>query len=119
MGRIRLNRSEKQVLRWIEQHPDDAMPPASLFQYLCRDCIILEKKGLIRCARIEGGEIEAVGLTRDGEDYLREDTQGDSRWSLPRLRKVETIAYILMMFAAIALSIVTVMLLVVLVVSGF
>lgn len=73
MERIKLSKDEKKILWWIEKHPNELFPkefPAHKFN-LCGH--LLESKGLVKCGKIEGGEIEAMRLTSFGKFYLMEN----------------------------------------------
>jgi len=71
MERIRLSKNEKEVLRLVSL--GDICPdtyPKHTFALCVRS---LERKGLVKGAFIEGGDVEGARLTRNGRDYLIEN----------------------------------------------
>ncbi len=72
MERIKLSKAEKKVLGLISKHGVQSLDtiPRSQVRRALRS---LEEKHLIRAAWIEGGDYEAVRLTRNGKDYLIEN----------------------------------------------
>ena len=72
MERIKLIKEEKKVLRLLSKHGVQSLDtiPRSQVRRALRS---LEEKHLIRAAWMEGGDYEAVRLTRNGSDYLVEN----------------------------------------------
>ncbi len=72
MGRIKLIKEEKKVLRLLSKHGARSLGtiPRSQVRRALRS---LEEKHLIRAAWTEGGDYESARLTRDGRDYLIEN----------------------------------------------
>lgn len=69
MKRIRLTKEEKKTLSLLYKHGGDALDtmPRSIVRRALRS---LESQSLVSVAWVEGGDYEAVRLTRDGKDYL-------------------------------------------------
>lgn len=70
MERIKLSKNEKRILRELNR----GASIKDIREIMHRDivsgnCYLLETKGLVRCGYIEGGDVEAVALTRFGKDY--------------------------------------------------
>lgn len=67
-----LSKNEKKVLLLLNKHGGDALDtmPRSVVRRALRS---LESQALVQVAWIEGGDYEAVRLTRDGKDYLIEN----------------------------------------------
>lgn len=72
MERIKLSKDEKKVLRLLNKHDSEALDIIARSQ-VRRALRSLEKQNLVRVAWIEGGDYEAVCLTRDGKDYMIEN----------------------------------------------
>lgn len=72
MERIKLSKNEKKVLRLLDKHGQDALDtmPRSVVRRALRR---LESLSLVRVAWVEGGDFEAVMLSKDGKDYLIEN----------------------------------------------
>lgn len=72
MERIRLSKTEKKVLLIVDKF-NGKCPytyPRHTFNSSVRS---LERKGLVKGAYIEGGEVEAARLTNEGKQYLCEN----------------------------------------------
>lgn len=72
MGEIKLSKDEKKVLRLLNTHDSEALDIIARSQ-VRRALRSLEKQHFVRVTWIEGGDYEAVCLTRDGKDYLIEN----------------------------------------------
>lgn len=72
MGKIELTKDEKKVMRLLYKHGQDSLDtmPRSIVRRSLRR---LESISFVRVAWVEGGDFEAVMLTRDGKDYLIEN----------------------------------------------
>lgn len=70
MQRIKLTKSEKQVLRHLSAHGYKALRDFSQCEvdYALET---LERKGLVRNGRVEGGDIECSKITQLGLSYIR------------------------------------------------
>ena len=69
MERIKLSKDEKKVLLLFSKHGEnglDNMPRSSARRALRK----LQEKKLMQVAWIEGGDYEAMRITRDGSDYM-------------------------------------------------
>lgn len=98
MGRIMLTKTEKKCLLLLNVHGAESLDTIARSQ-VCRALRSLESKDMVKVAWVEGGDYEAVQLTRNGKAYLIEN---------PKLRnpidwnKVGAIAAIIAALAAIA-----------------
>lgn len=72
MGEIKLSKDEKKVLRLLNTYDSEALDIIARSQ-VRRALRSHEKQHFVRVAWIEGGDYEAVCLTRDGKDYLIEN----------------------------------------------
>lgn len=72
MERTKLNKDDKKILRLLEKYGQDALDtmPRSRVRRALR---VLESHSLVKVAWLEGGDYEAVMLTRDGWDLLIEN----------------------------------------------
>lgn len=68
MERIKLSRREKQVLRTLSKQGFDA-----LSEFDNPALGNLERLGLVKTARIEGGGVEGARLTTMGKEYLMDN----------------------------------------------
>ena len=91
MEKIELSKGEKKVLRLLNKHGQESLDTMarSLLRRVLRS---LESKGLTKVAWVEGGDFEAVRLTRQGRDYLIEN---------PRLRNPRDWKWILTLGVAL------------------
>lgn len=83
MEKIKLTKDEKKVLRLLSKHGAASLDTIARSRAR-RALRSLEEKSLTKAAWIEGGDFEAVRLTRDGRDYLIENPKlrNPINWSL-------------------------------------
>lgn len=98
MGRIKLSKTEKKCLLLLNGHGADALDTIAR-SLVCRALRSLERKDMVKVAWVEGGDYEAVRLSRSGKSYLIENPKlrNPIDWS-----KVGAIAAIIAALAAIA-----------------
>lgn len=72
MERIRLSQTEKKCLRLLNEHGSDTLDTIARSQ-VCRALRSLESKDMVNVAWAEGGDYEAVKLSRNGRSYLIEN----------------------------------------------
>lgn len=72
MERIRLSATEKNVLRLLNQHGNKSLDTIAHSQ-VYRALNSLEQKNLIKIAWLEGGDYEAIEISRNGKSYLIEN----------------------------------------------
>ncbi len=98
MERIRLSKTEKELLKRINLYGDECIvdfPSCEVSQ-----CIhSLEAKGVVKGAYIEGGGVESVLITKEGKSYIRNNPNltNPMDWS-----KVAAVAGIIAAIAAVA-----------------
>lgn len=68
MGRIRLTKREKRVLRTLSQQGFDA-----LSEFDASAIRSLDNQGLVRSAYVEGGGVEDARLTNYGKEYIADN----------------------------------------------
>lgn len=98
MERIKLSKTEKKCLKLLYKHNTDALDTIAHSQ-VCRALRSLQDKDLFIVAWIEGGDYEAIQLTRNGKAYLIENPtlRNPIDWT-----KAGAIAAIIAALAAIA-----------------
>lgn len=83
MERIRLTKTEKKIFLQFARYGEDYLREA--IKDDVRTALRgLDSKGLMRCAFVEGGDIEDVRLTNAGRDYLSANPKlrNPVQWSL-------------------------------------
>lgn len=72
MERIRFTKTEKKCLQLLNKYGADSLDTIARSQ-VCRALRSLEEKDMVRIGWIEGGDYEAVSITRSGRVYLIEN----------------------------------------------
>lgn len=72
MERIKLSKTEKKCLRLLYRHGAESLDTIARSQ-ACRALRSLENKDMVNVAWIEGGDYEAVRISRNGKSYLIEN----------------------------------------------
>lgn len=74
MERVKLTKTEKRIFHQFAHYGNDYLSEANKDEV--RTALrSLHEKGLVRCAFIEGGNIEDVRLTNAGRDYLADNPE--------------------------------------------
>ena len=100
MERIALNRNEKKVLRMVESGITECPPefPRHTF-HLCVHS--LERKGLVKGAYVEGGNVECCQMTSYGKTYIAENPRLCNPINWSKIASIAAILSVLVSFLAL------------------
>ena len=100
MERIVLNRNEKKVLRMVESGITECPPefPRHTF-HLCVHS--LERKGLVKGAYVEGGNVECCRMTSYGKTYIADNPKLYNPISWEKIAAIAAILSVLISFVAL------------------